>query len=169
MKDHATFLRAASLLAQERTDVRFVCVGDGPAEACAQLQSLAETLGISHKVVWTGLRTDMPKVYNALDLLCSSSYGEGSPNVIGEALACGVPCVVTDVGDCAELLGPFGVVTPPMDPRALTDGFRTLLKAQRVPHVLHQYIVDHFGVERLITVTEQWLTLQRQNEDKPCA
>jgi glycosyltransferase involved in cell wall biosynthesis len=70
----------------------------------------------------------MAEVYNALDLLCSSSTGEGFPNTIAEAMACGLSCVVTDVGDSAAIVGSLGVVVPPGDPEALARGCRTALE-----------------------------------------
>jgi glycosyltransferase involved in cell wall biosynthesis len=74
----------------------------------------------------------MPAVYNALDILCSSSaYGEGFGNVIGEAMACGVPCVVTDVGDSAWIVENTGIVVPPQNPEALVAGWSSLLKQQQ--------------------------------------
>ena len=76
MKDHPTFLRAASLLSQERDDVRFVCVGDGPAGYRRELRMLAESLGLVQRLTWAGVRKDMPDVYKSLDMVSSSSaYG----------------------------------------------------------------------------------------------
>ena len=111
MKDHSTFLKAAALLAHERKDVRFVCVGEGPTGYRDELYSLAKTLGLASRLIWAGSRRDMPAVYNAFDVAVSSSrWGEGLPNVIAEAMACGVPCVVTDVGDSAFVVDKLGVV-----------------------------------------------------------
>jgi glycosyltransferase involved in cell wall biosynthesis len=123
MKDHPTFIKAAALVAQHNQDARFVCVGGGPPKYSAQLCSLAEENQISDRFVWAGQRDDMRAVYNALDMVCSSSaFGEGLPNAIAEAMACGIPCVVTDVGDSALLVGDTGIVVPPNNVQALADG-----------------------------------------------
>lgn len=128
LKDPETFLNAAALLAAERKRSRFVCVGDGPAKITGQLRTLAQRLDLSDRMIWAGARNDMPAVYNALDVLCLSSISEGFPNVIGEAMACGVACVVTDVGDSARIVGGTGIVVPPRDPGALAEGWRRMLE-----------------------------------------
>jgi glycosyltransferase involved in cell wall biosynthesis len=130
MKDHPTFLRAASQVATTRSDVRFVCVGQGPAAYRDQLQRLAAELGLGDRLTWAGERTDLPAVYNALDLVVSSStYGEGFPNVVAEAMACGVPCVVTDVGDSPVVVGDAGWVCPRGDPTALGEAMASALSS----------------------------------------
>lgn len=119
-KDHPTFLKASALLSKERKDVRFVCVGGGPVHYARELRTLAEDLGLADNLIWVGARADTHSVYNALDVAASSSYGgEGFPNVVGEAMACGVKCVVTDVGDSARIVRETGIVVPPKDPNAL--------------------------------------------------
>jgi glycosyltransferase involved in cell wall biosynthesis len=132
MKDHPTFLKAAALLCKERQDIGFVCVGSGEENYAQELYQLAEQLDIADKVIWTGTRTDIPAVYNALDIVSSSSsYGEGFANVIGEAMACGIPCVVTDVGDSAWIVGDVGIVVPPQNPQAMAVGWSSLIKQQQ--------------------------------------
>ncbi|MBD1806555.1 glycosyltransferase [Microcoleus sp. FACHB-SPT15] len=132
MKDHPTFLKAAALLCKDRQDVSFVCVGSGLEDYTQELYQLTVQLDISEKVIWAGRRVDMSAVYNALDILCSSSaYGEGFANVIGEAMACGVPCVVTDVGDSAWIVENVGIVVPPGNSEALVAGWRSLIKEQQ--------------------------------------
>jgi glycosyltransferase involved in cell wall biosynthesis len=120
MKDHRAFLKAAATLVKQRDDLRFVCVGDGPADYRLRLNDLGRELGLARQLIWAGARGDMPAVYNALDILVSASaYGEGFSNVVAEAMACGVPPVVTDVGDSAWLIGDCGELVPPADPGAL--------------------------------------------------
>jgi glycosyltransferase involved in cell wall biosynthesis len=127
VKDHATFLRAARILIG-RSDVRFACIGDGPEPWRHALREQAEALGLEDAVIWIPAQADMTEVYNGLDVLCSSSVSEGFPNVVAEAMACGVPCVVTDVGDSARVVGRHGRVVPAGDAYAIADGIAQLLK-----------------------------------------
>jgi glycosyltransferase involved in cell wall biosynthesis len=101
MKDYPNFLGAAAKVARREHAVRFVSVGAGPEDCAAVLREQARWLGLDKRMIWAGPRGDLPAVYNALDLLVSSSaFGEGFSNVLGEAMSCGVPCVATDVGGC---------------------------------------------------------------------
>jgi glycosyltransferase involved in cell wall biosynthesis len=127
LKDHPTFLRAAAILTQEQPQVRFVCVGNGPIAYATELQALAQSMGLEKQIIWTGGLNDMPAVYSALDLLTSTSFSEGFSNVIGEAMACEVACVVTNVGDSALIVGETGLVVPPKDPIALAQAWRDWL------------------------------------------
>jgi len=156
-KGHRVFLEAAALLWKERTDVRFVIVGDGPDKR--ELERLSHELGLRESLIWAGARKDMPAVYNALDILCSSSYSEGFPNVIGEAMACGVPCVVTDVGDSAKIVGDQGIVVPAGDSRALAKGLTTMLSklSDKKPLEIRDRIVRHFSLETMVDATEKAL------------
>jgi glycosyltransferase involved in cell wall biosynthesis len=164
MKDHPTFLRAAALLAQERENVRFVCVGDGPAGYRRELRALGEDLGLTRRLIWAGVRADMPAVYNALDIATSSSaYGEGFPNAVGEAMSCGVPCVVTDVGDSAWIVKETGRVVPPGDPEKLTLGWADVINQLYENHSPmlgdpRQRIVEEFDLEALYERTYEALS-----------
>lgn len=163
MKDHPTFLRAAALLASEKTDLRFLCAGNGPSEYRRELLFLADGLGLSDRVIWSPVRPDVAAVYNSLDVLVSSScWGEGFSNVIGEAMACGIPCVVTDAGDSAMIVGDTGIVVPPGNPESLASGIRGLLdeepaqQAERAAMVRAR-VTSEFSVERLVQRTEKLL------------
>lgn len=128
MKDHANFLQAAAILAAENQDVRFVCIGGEGRQDRAQLRALAASLGISDRVIWAGHIGKVPSALSALDVhVSASAYGEGFSNAIGEAMAVGVPCVVTDVGDSALIVENLGVVVPARDSQALAEGWRRML------------------------------------------
>jgi glycosyltransferase involved in cell wall biosynthesis len=127
VKDHPTFLRAAAWISRSLPEVRFVCVGAGPPDYAEQLRDQARILGLTGRVLWPGNSDAMAAVYNALTLLILSSTEEGFPNAIGEAMACGVPCVSTRVGDAALIIGDTGLVTDVGDAEALAEAALRLL------------------------------------------
>lgn len=162
VKDHATFLQAAARLARIRPHARFACVGGGSPEYVRSLQDLAAELGLEKKVIWPGEQVeDLLDGYNAMDIYCSSSYAEGTSNVILEAMACGVPCVVTDVGDSRVIVGETGVVVPSRDPQALADGLermaRRLAREPQLRLAARERIVSSFSLDCLAQNTAKAL------------
>jgi glycosyltransferase involved in cell wall biosynthesis len=154
MKDHPTFLKAAAIVQRRNPKARFVCIGDGPGPYLAELKELTEQLGLS-SVLWPGPRADLPAVYNALDLLVSSSIGEGFPNVVAEAMACERPCVVTDVGDSAKMVAGTGVSVPPKNPEALAEAILQALELPETERVrqgqkARQQITEKFGLAQMV-------------------
>jgi glycosyltransferase involved in cell wall biosynthesis len=128
MKDHANFLAAAACLAAVRSESVFVLAGPGIVPANRLLAHSIAAHGLGERVRLLGERSDMPELYSALDIATlSSAFGEGCPNVLGEAMSCGLPCVATDCGDAAEILGPSGAVVPPRDPAGLTAAWTRLI------------------------------------------
>ena len=166
MKGHATFLRAAAILINGRQNVRFVCVGEGPENYRRTLLSLTEELGLSNMVTWAEATDHMEAIYNALDVAtCCSSYGEGFSNAIGEAMACGIPCVVTDVGDSKRIIGDAGSVVMVDDPRALAEAWRRVLdmgdaERMKLGQRARARITQHFSLERLIEATSRALEVE---------
>ncbi|HEV2915761.1 MAG TPA: glycosyltransferase [Pyrinomonadaceae bacterium] len=129
MKGHAHFLRAAKRLLKTYPDVQFVLSGKDVSWANISLCELVQTLGLVERVHLLGERQDMPRITAALDIASSSSsYGEGFPNVIGEAMSCAVPCVVTDVSDLPWVVGETGRVVPPRNPEALARAWADLIE-----------------------------------------
>jgi glycosyltransferase involved in cell wall biosynthesis len=158
MKDLHTFLAAASLVASQSGKSTFVCVGKGLTADVPEQRATQEKYGLGNRIIWAGVRDDMPAIYNSLDLLVSSSYGEGFSNVIAEAMACGVPCVVTDVGDSALIVGETGILVPPQSPEALADGVVAMLNKPgfldgTLKSACRMRIVENFTTERLIENT----------------
>lgn len=129
MKDHINFLRAASLLSADYHAARFLLVGREVDADNPVLRRLLVRLGLEGRTHLLGERNDISRLIAASDICSlSSSYGESFPLVVGEAMACGVPCVVTDVGDAAKLVGPTGLVVPPRDSEALAEAWRELIR-----------------------------------------
>jgi glycosyltransferase involved in cell wall biosynthesis len=162
VKDYATFLQAAERLARLRPQARFLCVGSGSPEYVRSLHDLAAELGLEKKVIWPGeLVEDLPDGYNAMDIYCSSSYAEGTSNVILEAMACGVTCVVTDVGDSRVIVGETGVVVPSRAPQSLADGLeqmaRRLALEPQLRVAARERIVSSFSIDSLAQNTAKAL------------
>lgn len=120
MKDHETFLAAAAHCRDSLPQARFLVVGPDVAGRAAMLRVQAEALGLGERIVWAGPRDDVAAVWSAADLATlTSAYGEGFPNVVGEAMACGRLVVATETGDAAAVIGTSGAVVPPQQAEAL--------------------------------------------------
>lgn len=169
-KNHPAFLKAAAALRRRLPTAKFVCVGSGPRPYLMYLQEIARDMGVSDAVIWAGERTDMPAVYNALDVVClTSAFGEGFPNAVGEAMSCGVPCIVTDNGDAALVVEDAGEVVRGDDPVQLADAMervarRSWKRASR--EACRQRIEEQFSVAALIETTERALQRLLYGEER---
>lgn len=128
VKDHRTFTLAALRLLNQLPNVHFLLCGGGVTWENSELSAWIRSSGAASHFRLLGERDDIPRLTAALDLAALSSYTEGFPNVIGEAMACGVPCVTTDVGDAAYIVGETGRVVPPRQPEALAEALRELIE-----------------------------------------
>jgi glycosyltransferase involved in cell wall biosynthesis len=127
-KDHRTFVETAGIVAAHRGDTHFVFSGENLTWDNADLVTWIDDAGIRSRCHLLGRRSDVARIQASLDVGCLSSRGgEAMPLTIGEAMACGVPCAVTDVGDAALLVGETGRVAPPRDPAALAAAIEALL------------------------------------------
>jgi glycosyltransferase involved in cell wall biosynthesis len=158
LKDHSTFVQAASRLAQ-LLDVHFLLCGAGIDVENAELASWIEQAGLSDRFHLLGRREDTPRLFASLDLSTLSSRSEAFPLVVGEAMACGVPCVVTDVGDAAVIVGTTGIVVPPQDPGALAEAWRRLIEdgpelRRRLGDLARQRIEERYGLADVVTEYE---------------
>lgn len=126
-KDHESFLRACSLIHKVLPSVQFVMMGNGVDQLNLRLTHIIDELDLHDCVHLLGVRLDVPAIVPYFDIACSSSIDEAFPNVIGEAMTAGVPCVVTDVGDCAMVVGDTGRVVPLGDPKYISDACLELL------------------------------------------
>lgn len=118
-KNHVGFLDAACMVHDSIPQTHFVLAGTGVTWENTLLRQKIEDLGLQRQVHLLGPRTDIARLMTTFDVLASSSHGEAFPNVLGEAMACGVPCVATNAGDSAYIVGDTGKVVPVGDMHAL--------------------------------------------------
>jgi glycosyltransferase involved in cell wall biosynthesis len=159
MKDYPNLLAAAAHHAHEQTDAHFVCLGHGPANYVEDLKTYARSLGLANRLIWAAASGDVRSAYNAFDIATlPSAFGEGFPNVVGEALACGIPVVATDVGDVRTIVGRFGEIVPPRSPEALAAGWTRLRqRLEREPDLrsgARSSIVVGYSVNAMVDRTE---------------
>jgi glycosyltransferase involved in cell wall biosynthesis len=156
-KDHDTLLCALARLTNRGAIFRFVLVGTGMSRDNTELCRKIDLLGLRGRMILAGCHDDIPAVMNAIDLhVLSSAYGEAFPNVVAEAMACGTPSVVTDVGDSAQIVGTSGWVVPPKDAEALARGIQEALIAldahacKAFGQVARIRIQERFGLKKMV-------------------
>lgn len=149
-KDHATFFEAARLIATARPDAHFLLAGQRVRADDPEMRRVLCNPALEGRVHLLGERHDVPRLTAALDVATSTSaWGEGFPNTLCEAMACGIPCVTTDSGDAARIVGDIGHVVPKRDPGATSEACKAQLAldpaARRVisrrarAHVMQHY------------------------------
>lgn len=156
-KDHANLIATLGRLRAEGRRFEVVLVGAGMDDGNTVLATLLDKAGITRQVHLLGPRPDIPAVMNALDLHVLSSSAEAFPNVLAEAMACGTPCVATDVGDAARIVGETGWIVPPRDANALADAVGRALDEharhdmwKRRQELARQRITAEFGIEKMV-------------------
>jgi len=152
MKDHDTFLQAAALFLRKYPATKFVLVGQGVDQYNCDLMTMIDKYGLLSCVILLGERMDVPTLLTAFDIVTCSSLTESFPLNIGEAMACGIPCVVTDVGDCAFIVGEVGNVVPPQNPVALASAWGALYnlgpqKRQCLGAAARQRVIELFSID----------------------
>lgn len=171
-KDHDTLLRALSFLNHRGNCPRCLLIGTGMEASNAPLVKRIADLKLESRIILLGRRIDIPAIMNALDLhVMSSAFGEAFPNVLAEAMACGTPCVSTDVGDAAALLGGTGLIVPPRDPQALAAAISELLEESRGPawqcrrEAARNHIFCNYPVQRMIkSYRDVWFEESAESE-----
>jgi glycosyltransferase involved in cell wall biosynthesis len=160
-KDHANFLQAAARLHRAHPDVHFVAWGKDVDEKNGALMRFVRENDLSAHVHLLGLRQDAPRLTAALDVAAlSSAFGEAFPNVVAEAMACGVPCAVTDVGDSARIVGDAGRVVPRRAPAALAQAWSDLLSLSvderlELGQRARQRIAENFSLDKMAAAYAQ--------------
>jgi len=157
-KDHSNLFDALSILKSK--DVAFHCllVGQGVDQSNSKLLSLLQSTELKEQVSLLGQINDIPVVLNCLDLHVLPSSSEGFPNVLVEAMACGTPCVSTDVGDAALIVGEMGWLIPPKDPQALAISILQAIEEKQNnkcgwfhrKRICRNRVIDNFSVNQMI-------------------
>jgi glycosyltransferase involved in cell wall biosynthesis len=154
-KDPGNLIRATGLLVRRGVDVHLVLVGPGFDAGDAALAGAIGQADIAGRVSLLGQRHDISDIVAGLDIAALSSATEAFPNVLGEAMACGVPCVATDVGDSAWIVGRTGIVVPPRDPEALADALSRLVALgcdgrRRLGDAARARVIEHFEIDAIV-------------------
>ncbi|WP_127470652.1 glycosyltransferase family 4 protein [Thiomicrorhabdus aquaedulcis] len=158
-KDHSNLISALGIVNQKGFEFKLLLIGKQLDDSNDELLEQIKSESLSDNIRLLGQRTDIPSVMNALDIhVLSSSFGEGFPNVLAEAMACGAPCVTTDVGDAALIVGETGWVVPPKDQQALANAIMQAIQEKQENHQAwlnrqkecRARIVDNFSIEKMI-------------------
>ncbi len=127
LKDHSNFIQAAAIAAQKSPDIRFILAGKNIDKENHSLMQMIQEAGLLERIYLLGERSDVNCIAAALDIFSLTSISEAFPLTIGEAMSCGVPCVVTDVGDAAWIVSDTGRVVPSKAPQSLADAWQELI------------------------------------------
>jgi len=156
-KDHANLIFALGILMRAGQSFHCLLVGSGLDTGNQTLVGQIEREGLSSHVSLLDRRDDIPAVMNALDLhVMSSAFGEAFPNVLAEAMACGTPCVSTDVGDAPEIVGETGMIVPVRNPDALAAAIAQMLAERDTPawklrsEAARRRVSEKFSIERMV-------------------
>lgn len=154
-KDHSNLFQALSLLKEQGILFKFILVGTDLDTRNIQLQVCIASYSLTDDLYLAGPQTNITKVMNALDFHVLSSLSEGFPNVIAEAMACGTPCISTDVGDAALIIGDTGWLVPASNPIAMANSIKIAVKEPLVKRyergrLARERISTHFSLAQMV-------------------
>lgn len=160
-KDHYTFLKAVYFFLQKNTNCRFVLVGKGCYSNNLQLQEWIKQFHLGKYVELHEAQSNLDEILNTLDIFTLSSYSEGFPNVIGEAMMKGIPCVCTDAGDAQILVGKSALIVPIQNPKALAEAWLSVLSMPLEKRVelgldLRERVLEHFHISKIAQQYDDW-------------
>jgi glycosyltransferase involved in cell wall biosynthesis len=158
-KDHFGLFEALAIVKQTHSNFKFALIGKQLSKLNIELVEAINHHQLPENLILLDQRTDIPVVMNGLDIhVLSSAFGEAFPNVLAEAMGCGTPCVTTDVGDAALIVGETGWVVPPKDPKALANVILQAIEEKQANHqawlnrkqACRERIVENFGIDTMI-------------------
>jgi glycosyltransferase involved in cell wall biosynthesis len=156
MKNHAGFVEAAEKVAAIYPKCHFLFLGGGMDTSNVEITKRIGRAGIADRCVLGGRHQDLHRLYPAMDVHALSSFSEGFPNVLGEAMSCGIPCVATDVGDSGFVVGDTGIMVPKGDMDALANGIVKLLGEHEQDRAVRtescrQRVIDLFSLPSVVS------------------
>lgn len=162
-KDHENLISALAHLRDFGADFICIMVGKGIDKENVKLNELIDQLTLRDNIILLGQRNDIPRVMNLADIYVLSSSAEAFPNVVCEAMACGTPCVVTDVGDARSIVGNTGWVVPAKKPLSLANSIYSALNELKFEDWSHRSescrnrIKDNYSIEKAVGLyTQVW-------------
>jgi glycosyltransferase involved in cell wall biosynthesis len=175
LKDHQNLLAALSILRRSsKQKWHCILVGEGMDWSNTDLVDVIKCLDLSDKISLLGRRSDVPRIMNLLDAHVLSSKSEGFPNVVAEAMACGTPCVVTDVGDARDIVGETGWVVPAEDASELAKAIGFALDEMRTPDwplrqaASRRRVVETFSMTRMVSSYKSiWFSVAKISSNCP--
>lgn len=170
-KDQRNFIHAAAKLARQYPQAFFLLVGRDCSASNAALMTWIAATGVPNRFVLLGERADVAVCLAAMDYFALPSRTEGFPNVLAEAMAMRRPCVSTDVGDAAVVLGDCGVLVPSEDATALAKGLSSLLdllpeQLQELGGRAHARIAQEFSMATCVRRFEDVYRIVLNNQNK---
>jgi glycosyltransferase involved in cell wall biosynthesis len=155
MKGYTILASAAKKILDKYGHITFFAIGTGDEkikEACTKILGKFNNNGF----FWLGHQDQIENFYSGFDVALSSSLGEGFSNSIAEAMSCGVPCVVTDVGDSALIVGATGVMVRPNNPDDLVRRITEILQQdyKALGEKSRQRIIERFSINTMVNSTE---------------
>lgn len=155
VKDHINFLQAAASIVENNDHVYFLMIGKQITRDNKELNNFI-TENLSKRLTMLGQQNDISNYMKAIDLFCiSSAWGEAFPNVVGEAMASGVPCIATDIGDCSRIIDNTGIIVPPKNNTELINALQIMLSMPEKERVLlgksaRQRIINHYSIVSIV-------------------
>ena len=154
VKNHAGFFKAAQVIHAILPTACFVLAGNDITSNNQTLMAMIDKAGLKRQTYLLGAQDDIASIMNGIDVLLSSSDGEAFPNVLGEAMACGTPCVATDVGDCKTIIADTGKIVAAGDMDALAKATIAILsltdkKKLVLSKYAHNRIKTHYEIGKI--------------------
>ncbi len=172
-KNHSGFIQAASVVLSKYPSTILLLVGRGINSSNAYLTQLIHLSGWEKNFILADEQSDMPSFCASLDWLCLPSLGESFPNVLGEAMSSAIPCIVSDVGDCADIVGETGIVFPPNDTESLIGALdlaigKTKIEREMLGHNARLRIIEKYSIASVVDKYESFFLRVMENKQS-CA